>query len=50
MVGIEANMKLLKSNMEIKGSLLDLNLGENSSVPALNSSLHVFNVQNTQLM
>ena len=36
--------------MEIKGSLSDLNLGGNFSVPALNQSPHVFNVQNTQLM
>ena len=43
-------MKLLKSKIEIKGLLSDLNLGENSSVTALNSSLHVFNAQNTQLM
>ena len=39
-------MKLLKFKMKIKikGSLSDLNLGENSLVPALNPSLHVFNV------
>ena len=36
--------------MEIKCSLSDLILGGNSSVPALNPSPHVFNVQNILLM
>ena len=36
--------------MEIKDSLSDLNLGGNSSVPALKQILHVFNIQNTRLM
>ena len=36
--------------MEIKGSLSDLNLRGNSSVPVLNPSSHVFNVQNILLM
>ena len=36
--------------MEIKDFLSDLNLRGNSSVPDLNKSLKLFNVQNTQLM
>ena len=40
MVGIEANMKLLKFKIEIKGPLSDLNLRGNFSVPVLHPSPH----------